>query len=359
LESIRNHFFNGQDISIRKATWIKWNSVLASKEKGGLGVSSLYALNRALMLNWVWRFYSQNSSLWARVIKAIHGNDGKIGKDTKVYNQSGWLRIVNEIAVLKKQGINLFDFMRLKLGNGNMISFWNDNWIGCTMLKDLYPRLYALETSKQVTVNAKMAAHTLDDSFRHKPMGGIEQAQFTALSDLVRNVSLVPISDRWSWSLEGSGEFSVKSIRKAIDDKRLPDLNYKTRWIKSVPNKVHVHAWKMRLDGLPTRFNLSRRGIMIDSISCPICDNGVESSRHLFFSCIMAKQITRKISQWWDVPYVEVNSYDEWRSWLLSLRLSSKIKLIFEGVLYVMWWHLWSYRNKLIFEKKNPLKATI
>nr|GEW58633.1 RNA-directed DNA polymerase, eukaryota, reverse transcriptase zinc-binding domain protein [Tanacetum cinerariifolium] len=51
--------------------------MLASKEKGGLDVSSLYALNRGLMLKWVWRFYSQKTSLWARVIKAIYDDDGK------------------------------------------------------------------------------------------------------------------------------------------------------------------------------------------------------------------------------------------------------------------------------------------
>ncbi|GJS06354.1 hypothetical protein Tco_0363150 [Tanacetum coccineum] len=44
---------------------------------GGLGVSSLYALNRALTFKWVWRFLTQSSSLWARVIKEIHGDDGK------------------------------------------------------------------------------------------------------------------------------------------------------------------------------------------------------------------------------------------------------------------------------------------
>ncbi|GKB38976.1 hypothetical protein Tco_0883918 [Tanacetum coccineum] len=55
---------------------------------------------------------------------------------------------------------------------------------------------------------------------------------------LARDVSLTPISDRWIWSLEGSGDFSVASTRKAIDDKRLPVVNSKTRWIKSVPIKI-------------------------------------------------------------------------------------------------------------------------
>ncbi|GJU30635.1 RNA-directed DNA polymerase, eukaryota, reverse transcriptase zinc-binding domain protein [Tanacetum coccineum] len=359
LESIRSHFFNGHDSASRKASWIKWDCVLAPKEKGGLGVSSLYALNRALMFKWVWRFYSQNSSLWARVMKAIHGDDGRIGKDIKACNQSCWLNIVNEINVLKNQGINFLDFMRLKLGNGNNISFWNDNWIGGNTLKNLYPRIYALENSKQVTVCAKLADIALDASFRRKPRGGIECIQFNEMLVLMQDVSLTPISDRWIWSLEGSGDFSVASTRKAIDDKRLPVVNSKTRWIKSVPIKVNVHAWKVKLDALPTRFNISRRGIVLDSILCPICNTGVESSSHLFFTCNLARQLSCKISQWWVTPFAEVNSYGEWLSWLVSLRLSSKHKLIHEGVFYVMWWHLWSYRNKLLFDSKIPLKAMI
>ncbi|GJV91699.1 ALP1-like protein [Tanacetum coccineum] len=37
-------------------------------------------------------------------------------------------------------------------------------------------------------------------------------------------------------------DFSVASVRKAIDDKLLPDVDSKTRWIKYVPIKVNVHA---------------------------------------------------------------------------------------------------------------------
>ncbi|GKB27723.1 hypothetical protein Tco_0867124 [Tanacetum coccineum] len=73
LESICNYFFNGHDTNSKKASWVNWKKVLASKESGGLGVSSLYALNRGLMFKWIWRFHMQESSLWVRVIKAIHG----------------------------------------------------------------------------------------------------------------------------------------------------------------------------------------------------------------------------------------------------------------------------------------------
>nr|GFB21866.1 RNA-directed DNA polymerase, eukaryota, reverse transcriptase zinc-binding domain protein [Tanacetum cinerariifolium]GFB40007.1 RNA-directed DNA polymerase, eukaryota, reverse transcriptase zinc-binding domain protein [Tanacetum cinerariifolium] len=46
LESICSRFFNVQDHKSRKASWVKWDNVLTSRDKGGLGVASLYTLNR-------------------------------------------------------------------------------------------------------------------------------------------------------------------------------------------------------------------------------------------------------------------------------------------------------------------------
>ena len=151
----------------------------------------------------------------------------------------------------------------------------------------------------------------------------------------------------------------MASIRKVIDEKRLPQVDTMTRWIKCVPIKVNVLAWKVKMDVLPRRLNISRHGIYIDTILCPVCECGVESSKHLFFSCCLARQVARRISKWWDVTYEDVNSYVEWAAWLLSLRISSKLKVMLEGVFYVMWWSLWSHRNKIIFESKTPLKAVI
>ncbi|GJT61458.1 RNA-directed DNA polymerase, eukaryota [Tanacetum coccineum] len=111
------------------------------------------------------------------------------------------------------------------------------------------------------------------------PRGGVEQDQFNELSALVHDVSLIPMFDRWKWDLESSGDFSVASVRKLIDDKSFSDVDSKTQWIKYVPIKVNVHAWKVKTDSLSTRFNVSRRGIDIDSLCCAIYDNGVREYR--------------------------------------------------------------------------------
>lgn len=120
-----------------------------------------------------------------------------------------------------------------------------------------------------------------------------------------------------------------------------------------------MDAWKIKTDLLPTRFNISRRGIDIESIMCPICVNGAESVDHLFFTCSLVRHIANKITHWWDISFIECSTYEDWKNWLVNLHLPAKHKQILEGVFYVMWWLLWLYRNKVIFESKVPLKALL
>ncbi|GJW48712.1 RNA-directed DNA polymerase, eukaryota [Tanacetum coccineum] len=220
LESIRSHFFNGHELGSNKATWVKWSRVLTAIDHGGLGVSSLYALNRGLMVKWFWRFYSQKTSLWANVIKAIHGEDGNVDKAHYIGGRTCWTSIVHEVKVLCSQGVNILDCMRLKLGDGENTNFWKDNWCSGGILKDLFPRLYALESCKLVNVCTKLNDPSLVSSFRRDVRGGAEQIQLDNLSDMISSVNLVPMADRWVWNLESSGDFSVSSIRKVIDEKR-------------------------------------------------------------------------------------------------------------------------------------------
>ncbi|GJR10023.1 RNA-directed DNA polymerase, eukaryota [Tanacetum coccineum] len=325
--------------SFNENDFYHFSQTLGPKEKrfickSVLGVSSLFALNRGLMLKWVWRFYSQKCSLWTKVIKAIYGEDWNLNKDVS-------------------------DYIRLKLGNGENTRFWVDNWYEGGVIKELFPRMFALELNKNATVSSKLNASSLDNSFRRKARSEIEEMQLNSLAEISRMTTLVPCEDRYVWTLESDGVFSVASIRKEIDGNRFQDVSLPTRWVKSVPIKVNIIAWKVKSNALPTRFNISRRGMDIDSIVCPICNAGVESTNHIFFQCVVVRQIMRKISSWWNIDYSDVNSYEEWRVWLVSIRIQSKLKGVLEGVYYGLWWYMWNFRNKLLFDKKIPEKALI
>nr|GEY78313.1 RNA-directed DNA polymerase, eukaryota [Tanacetum cinerariifolium] len=194
------------------------------------------------------------------------------------------------------------------------------------------------------------------------PRGGAEQTQYDEFSELMQQVELTSTLDRWTWSLNPSGEFSVASVRKFIDDKLHPGGEFKTNWCRYVPIKVNIHAWKIMSNALAIKFNIPSRRIEIESLICVNCDVEVETTSHLFFTCITAQQVSRLINRWWnisDVSDVEVVSFDSWKTWMGSIQLNSKSKMLFEGVYQVMWWLLWWYRNMKIFEGHGPNKALL
>ncbi|GKD85886.1 RNA-directed DNA polymerase, eukaryota, reverse transcriptase zinc-binding domain protein [Tanacetum coccineum] len=283
MESIRSHFFNGVEHSDRKMSLVKWDNVLVSKENGGLGISSFYALNRALIFKWVWRFRTQNSSLWSRVIKSIHGVDGNLGCPKKASFSSNWNDIVRDINLLHSKGMDLLGFIK-KIGNGENTMLWEDSWKDDVPFKSLYPRIYALESDKKITVAAKIAHHGMCFSFRHMPRCGVEQEQMEDLCSNMDGLNLPNICDIWFWSLSRNGEFSVASVRNFIDDHSLLKVGSKTRWIKVVPKKINILSWRIKMDNLPSRFNLSHRGMDLGSILFPTCKESAETTSHVFLN---------------------------------------------------------------------------
>ncbi|GJZ74655.1 RNA-directed DNA polymerase, eukaryota [Tanacetum coccineum] len=77
--------------------------------------------------------------------------------------------------------------------------------------------------------------------------------------------------------------------------------------------------------------NLSRRGVLLDSHLCPLCNAAMEDVQHVFFRCDVARVVLRKICRWWDLDWQEICSFSDWDAWFLSFRLSSRLKSILEA----------------------------
>nr|GEV97633.1 RNA-directed DNA polymerase, eukaryota, reverse transcriptase zinc-binding domain protein [Tanacetum cinerariifolium] len=305
MEVIRRDFFNGIREGEMKIAWIKWTKVLASKNNGGLEVSSFYALNRSLLFKWVWRFLTHDNSLWTRVIHAIHGSSRQV---LSASHPSLRRSIIKEVNALKDQGIDFISHCKLRVGNGRSTMFWKDLWIGDSPLCLAFPRLYALDNNKEGTV-----ADKLNDSFTVS----------------FRRVVL---------GLEGRWFFCVKDARILLDDTFLPKDDVPTGWVKTIPIKINIFAWNVSLDRLPTRVNLIQRGILVSPVTCPICRTALEDLSHLLFCCDMAAAISRSICKWWNLVWVPCESYPSWLSWFKSIRMMSNSKQVLEGAFYTSWW---------------------
>ncbi|GKD46079.1 RNA-directed DNA polymerase, eukaryota [Tanacetum coccineum] len=245
-----------------------------------------------------------------------------------------------------------------RVGNGNNTSFWLDIWKGDLTLRDNFPRMYALELDKQIFVADKMAAQ-VDASFRRPVRGGIELNQFNDLVSFIDSVSLSSSHDRWVCNASGDGNFRVKDIRNFIDDLFLPSRPETTRWVKFIPIKINVFTWRARRDCLPTRANLIRRGVFMESVNCPICGLHEENAHHIFSQCDLAQAVLRRICRWWDLDWQFWTSFSSWNLWFSSVRLTSNIKSLLEGVFSIAWWSIWVFRNRLLFDDKPPSRSTI
>lgn len=148
-----------------------------------------------------------------------------------------------------------------------------------------------------------MLSAPLSSFFRRNVRGGVEAEQLSQCLNVISSVVLSNSHDRFVWDLNGEGEFRVKDIRKLLDDVFLPKDEVPTRWVKVIPIKINVFAWKVSLDRLPTRENLAQRGVSVPSLSCPNCNNGQEHLGHILFSCDIASSVSRMICRWWNLMF--------------------------------------------------------
>ncbi|GKB14876.1 RNA-directed DNA polymerase, eukaryota, partial [Tanacetum coccineum] len=233
------------------------------------------------------------------------------------FRYSTWLSIIREIHSLKDRGVDLVSHCRIHVGNGLRTNFWKEVWIGDNPLCVLFPRIFALETNKDSSVAVKLSSVT---SSLRRP---------------------------------------VRDVRNLLDDVFLPKAPIATRWIKYVPIKLNVFAWKVHLNRLPTRVNLQHRGVLVSDPSCPICHSEDEDLAHLFFRCSLVTDIVRLVCRWWNIAWASIDSYSNWLHWFNAIRLSPKVKDLLEGVFYITWWSIWRFRNQVLFSSLVPRKDVL
>ncbi|GJU04408.1 RNA-directed DNA polymerase, eukaryota [Tanacetum coccineum] len=196
---------------------------------------------------------------------------------------------------------NKFRYLGVMVGEySSRIKAWDDVFLSLDLaslsgrcLEDVplrvkFPRLFALDLNKEASVAVKLSA-PIDISFRRNARGGIEEHLLADLTSLMDSVTLSNSGDRWVCDLVSDGNFRVKEI----------------------------HC-------LPTRVNLIRRGITIESSLCPVCSVCEEDVCHIFFRCDLAQLVLRRICRWWGLDPHDWSSFQEWQSWILSIQFSSK-----------------------------------
>nr|GEV76473.1 putative RNA-directed DNA polymerase, eukaryota, reverse transcriptase zinc-binding domain protein [Tanacetum cinerariifolium] len=221
-----------------------------------------------------------------------------------------------------------------KVGNGHNTSFWFDVWYGNQQLKALFLRIFNLDLHKRCSIANRLVVQDWSSVLRRRPRGGAESV----------------------WSLGGNEGFSVASIHGLVDSVMLDNGHDATPWNQYLPIKVNVFVWRLMLNRLPSRVNLDRRNIEVDSLLCPSCLEDVETTNHTFFNCGLAKDLWALLAKWWELDVPVCGNFSDWKSWLDSVGISSKARLYLDGVGGTLLWSIWNLRNCLVFSSSPPKK---
>lgn len=84
LDKLRRDFLWERNNSSHKFHLVKWDKVVQPKCNGGLGVRDLAMQNKCLLMKWLWRYGTDDTSFSKKVINAKHGENDNWS--TKIVN---------------------------------------------------------------------------------------------------------------------------------------------------------------------------------------------------------------------------------------------------------------------------------
>ena len=84
----------------------------------------------------------------------------------------------------------------------------------------------------------------------------------------------------------------------------------KTIWNSLAPPRVNIFMWRVILDRVPTRVNLHKIMLDIDSVLCRVCGSTPETIDHMLFGCSVAEEVWKFIEKWWSISLPVVKYKD-------------------------------------------------
>ena len=115
-----------------------------------MGVRKIAIFNKALLGKWLWRFGTEESKLWRRVIATKYGinSGGWSTKRSRGSHGCGLWRSINS------GWVDFVAYVDFEVGIGDRIHFWIDRWCGKHPLKDVFLDLYACASNRQATIDS-------------------------------------------------------------------------------------------------------------------------------------------------------------------------------------------------------------
>ncbi|CAN0927093.1 Putative ribonuclease H protein At1g65750, partial [Linum grandiflorum] len=328
---------------------------------GGLGVHDVKSLNLGLLGKCVWRYATERSAWWRRLIVAKCGVGPSSWQPVwgmRSVGRSVWKWIVLYSSIFWSHGF-------IDPGGG-LCNFWSDYWIQGVRLSSLYPRIAAASQSLGSSVSDLCSfgeTRIWSIPLRFDLRGGALEEWLRFLSHLnsipTEHITAGPASI--VWPLEASGVFSVKSLRGALSDqvfRGIGDFPSDVIWVHFVPSKIQCFIWMVYNKKIATIDNLQRRGFHLAG-RCALCFNHSESVNHIFLEYEYTRQIWSRLNSALSIygPFHNdvVGFFSAWK----CMNCLPCFQIVMKCIVHALCWSVWLERNHRMFRDDfhSPLQT--
>ena len=241
-----------------------------------------------------------------------------------------------------------------RIGAGDKVRFWEDVWAERSNLKTAFPRLYSISLDKGRKVG-EVGIWEGEEwrwrlNWRRNRFVWEDQQEEQLIRSLVNTSLNREIQDQKVWNGE---EFSVKNAYECLSNYATSNDKdvFELLWLAKAVPKVLITAWRALLGRLPTKVNLSRRGVVVNDNICVLCLDKEESNQHLFMECKIAYQVWNYCLRWFGVLGAQhCNLKYHFESFHL-VHMNSKQNMVWKGVWAAVVWSIWDHRNRVIFNQ--------
>ncbi|XP_026383544.1 uncharacterized protein LOC113279042 [Papaver somniferum] len=325
---IRNYLWSG-NVEDQKCVTVKWDNICVSKEEGGLGISKMEDVNKALLMKFLWKML-HSKDVWEKKFLAKYMD--KNGNWITYYKRSSvWPGI--------KWVINDFkENTRWIVGTGENISLWNDKWIFEEPPCKLFPSHPYIAAHphlkvKDLIINSQWHFHTVFLQF------------FTS--------DQLPVikggEDILIWCNSHTGQFTVSDAIKKISN-TFPKLHwYKKIWNLAVLPSTSANVWKITRDACATDENLRKKGFK-SAFRCYLCYNGEDFMDHILRHC----KLSQIIWSWLGGIFHYLNPLSFEDVLKLCKNSSPIIKELWIISAFTLMVELWFMRNDKFYNEVKP-----
>lgn len=184
---------------------------------------------------------------------------------------------------------------KMKVGNGNKIKFWKDQWHEKGKLETLFPDIYNLPCSNKGLLQSS-GHHRAGISISGKS-NDWELMRLAEFLNIVGHLTgLQTNEDMLWWKGNNKGEFKVHSANGMIDQscQKSSTWPWKQIWKCRIPHKVSCFIWLLAKEAALTQDNVKKRGITLCS-RCFLCEEILETVNHLLLHCNMPRRVTEAL----------------------------------------------------------------